>query len=316
MTGLPTRIGVTGANGLVGRALCTHLHGQGHSVVALSRHNPNLVGVSWQRVGDIDGQTHWASALSGLHVVVHCAGHAHQIGPLADPDPNTYFRVNTDGTYALVSAAHAAGVKRLVFVSSVKAMGEATPDNVPWNAHSEPHPLDPYGRSKWAAEKALAAWQDDIEVVIVRPPLVYGPGVGANFARLMRAVQRGWPLPLGGIQNRRAMVGLGNLTDLLTLCVSHPYAPGQTFLVSDGQDLSTPDWVRAIGRAAGRPARLFSVSPTWLRWAGLLTGRSEAVRRLTDSLSLDIGHTKATLGWSPPHNIDQGLRAALPPLAP
>jgi nucleoside-diphosphate-sugar epimerase len=111
------------------------------------------------------------------------------------------------------------------------------------------------------------------------------------------------------------MVGLGNLTDLLTLCVSHPFAPGQTFLVSDGQDLSTPDWARAIGRAAERPARLLSVPATWLRWAGLLTGRSEAVRRLTDSLSLDIGHTQTTLGWSPPHNIDQGLRAALPPLA-
>ena len=316
MTGLPTRIGVTGANGLVGRALCAHLHGQGHTVVALSRHNPNLVGVSWQRVGDIDGQTHWASALSGLHAVVHCAGHAHQIGPLADPNPGTYFRVNTDGTYALVSAAHAAGVKRLVFVSSVKAMGEATAPGERWHAHTEPHPEDAYGRSKWAAEQALAAWRDQIEVVIVRPPLVYGPGVGANFARFMRAVQRGWPLPLGAIHNRRAMVGLGNLTDLLALCVLHPYAPGQTFLVSDGQDLSTPDWARAIGRAAGRPARLLSVPTAWLRWAGALLGRGEAVRRVTDSLSLDIGHTQVTLGWQAPHTIDEGLRAALAPQKP
>lgn len=310
------RIGVTGANGLVGRALCTHLHGQGHSVVALSRHNPNLVGVSWQRVGDIDGQTHWASALAGLHAVVHCAGHAHQMGPKANPDPDTYFRVNTDGTAALARAAHTAGVRRLVFVSSVKALGEATPMDAPWHAHSEPHPMDAYGRSKWAAEQALANWRDDIEVVIVRPPLVYGPGVGANFARLMRAVQRGWPLPLGGIDNRRAMVGLGNLTNLLALCVAHPFAPGQTFMVSDGQDLSTPDWARAIGHAAGRPARLLAVPPALLRWAGALTGRSEAIRRLTDSLCLDIGHTQATLGWAPPHTIDEGLRAALPPLAP
>jgi nucleoside-diphosphate-sugar epimerase len=310
------RIGVTGANGLVGRAMCERLHGQGHSVVALSRHNPHLKGVSWQRVGDIDGQTHWASALAGLQAVVHCAGHAHQIGPNADPNPDTYFRVNTDGTYGLVSAAHAAGVRRLVFVSSVKALGEATPMNAPWHAHSEPHPLDAYGRSKWAAEQALAAWREQLEVVIVRPPLVYGPGVGANFARLMRAVQRGWPLPLGGIDNRRAMVGLSNLTDLLTLCLTHPYAPGQTFLVSDGQDLSTPDWARAIGRAAGRPARLLSVPPEWLQWAGNFLGRGEAVRRLTDSLSLDIRHTQVTLGWQAPHTIDEGLRAALTPSTP
>ena len=309
------RIGVSGANGLVGRSLCKHLHGQGHSVVALSRRDPHVAGVSWQRVGDIDGQTPWASALAGLHAVVHCAAHAHQMGPGADTAPHTYFRVNTEGTAALAQAAHAAGVRRLVFISSVKAMGEATPMNAPWHAHSEPHPVDAYGRSKWAAEQALAAWRDRLEVVIVRPPLVYGPGVGANFARFMQAVQRGWPLPLGAIHNRRAMVGLGNLTDLLALCVSHPQAAGQTFLVSDGQDLSTPDWARAIGRAAGRPARLLAVPPALLRWVGTLTGRSESVRRLTDSLCIDMGHTQTTLGWTPPHTTDEGLRAAMPPLA-
>ena len=316
MTGLPMRIGVTGATGLVGRALCAQLQKQGHSVVALSRRPPSLAGVLWRQIGPIDGQTSWANALRGLNAVVHCAGHAHQTGPAADPNPDTYFRVNTDGTFALVRAAHAAGVKRLVFVSSVKALGEATPMDATWHAHSEPHPVDAYGRSKWAAEQALAAWREQIEVVIVRPPLVYGPGVGANFARLMRAVQRGWPLPLGGIDNRRAMVGLGNLTDLLALCVTHPYAPSQTFMVSDGQDLSTPDWARAIGRAAGRPARLLAVPPALLRWAGALSGRSESVRRLTESLCIDMGHTQTTLGWTPPHTIDEGLRAALPALNP
>lgn len=315
MLALPMRIGVTGATGLVGRALCTHLHGQGHSVVALSRRDPRLPGVSWQHTGDIDGQTHWANALSGLHAVVHCAAHAHQMGPGADTNPDAYFRINTDGTVALARAAQVAGVRRLVFVSSVKALGEATPIDAPWSAHSEPQPMDAYGRSKWAAEQALAAGREQLEVVIVRPPLVYGPGVGANFARFMRAVQRGWPLPLGAIENRRAMVGLGNLTDLLALCVTHPQAVGQTFLVSDGQDISTPDWARAIGRAAGRPARLLAVPPTLLRWAGALTGRSESVRRLTDSLCLDIAHTQSTLGWRPPHTIEEGLRAALPPLA-
>jgi nucleoside-diphosphate-sugar epimerase len=238
------------------------------------------------------------------------------MGAAANTDPDTYFRVNTDGTYALVSACHTEGVRRLVFVSSVKALGEATPMDAPWHASSEPHPVDAYGRSKWAAEQALATWREQLEVVVVRPPLVYGPGVGANFARLMRAVQRGWPLPLGGIDNRRAMVGLGNLTDLLALCVTHPQAAGQTFMVSDGQDLSTPDWARAIGRAAGRPARLLAVAPTLLRWAGALTGRSESVRRLSDSLCIDMGHTQATLGWTPPHTTDEGLRAALTPLSP
>jgi len=308
------RIGVTGANGFVGQAVCQQLQRQGYTVVALSRSRPGVTGVLWREVGHIDGQTQWASALTGLHAVVHCAGHAHQMGAEADTD--TYFRVNTDGTYALASAAHAAGVKRLVFVSSVKALGEATPMDTPWHAQSEPHPVDAYGRSKWAAEQALANWREQIEVVVVRPPLVYGPGVGANFARLMLAVQRGWPLPLGGIDNRRAMVGLGNLTNLLALCVDHPYAPSQTFMVSDGQDLSTPDWARAIGRSAGRPARLLPVPPALLRWAGALTGRSESVGRLTDSLCIDMSHTQVTLGWTPPHTIEEGLRAALPPLTP
>ena len=312
------RIGVTGANGWVGRALCEHLQRQGHSVAALSRRNPDLNGVLWRQVGQIDGQTSWSNALRGLQAVVHCAGHAHQMGAGAgaDTQPDTYFRVNTDGTYALVHAAHAAGVKRLVFVSSVKALGEATPMDAPWHAHSEPHPVDAYGRSKWAAEQALAAWREQIEVVIVRPPLVYGPGVGANFARFMRAVQRGWPLPLGAIDNRRAMVGLDNLNDLLGLCLTHTYAPGQTFMVSDGQDLSTPDWARAIGRAAGRPARLLTVPPAILRWAGAITMHTEAIRRLTDSLCIDMGHTQTTLGWHPPYTIEEGLRAALAPLSP
>lgn len=310
------RIGVTGANGFVGRALCQDLQRQGHQPLALSRRDPSLNGVQWRPLGSMEQHIDWGHALAGLDAVVHCAAHAHQIGPQADPDPNTYFRVNTDATASLVRAAHAAGVKRLVFVSSVKAMGEATPDGQRWDVHTEPQPQDAYGQSKRAAELALATWRDQIEVVIVRPPLVYGPGVGANFARFMRAVQRGWPLPLGAINNRRAMVGLGNLSDLLALCVVHPQAPGQTFLVSDGQDLSTPDWARAIGRAAGRPARLLSVPPQWLQWAGNLLGRGEAVRRLTDSLSLDIRHTQVTLGWQAPHTIDEGLRTALTPKTP
>ena len=142
MQTISLRIGVTGANGWVGRALCEHLHRQGHSVVALSRRNPDLNGVLWRQVGQIDGQTSWSNALRGVQAVVHCAGHAHQMGTGADTQPETYFRVNTDGTFALVRAAHAAGVKRLVFVSSVKALGEATPMDAPWHAHSEPHPVD------------------------------------------------------------------------------------------------------------------------------------------------------------------------------
>jgi nucleoside-diphosphate-sugar epimerase len=229
-------------------------------------------------------------------------------------DPLTAFRaVNVDATLNLASQAAAAGVKRFVFVSSVKVNGETT---LPGRAFAEaeaPNPQDAYGLSKYEAEQGLRQLSADtgMEVVIIRPPLVYGPGVKANFASLMRAVQRGWPLPLGAVCNQRSFVALDNLMDFIIICITHPQAANQTFLVSDGQDLSTTELVRGMAQAAGVPARLLPV-PVWALQAGAsLLGRGDAVQRLCGNLQVDISKARSLLGWVPPVSVEEGLRRAM-----
>jgi len=197
-----------------------------------------------------------------------------------------------------------------VFLSSLKVLGEQTAPGLRFNNLTPPAPEDAYGRSKWEAEQALWAVSKPtgLEVVVVRPPLVHGPGVKANFLRLMQAVARGLPLPFGQVNNQRSLLALGNLTDLLQLCTRHPDAPGQTFLASDDQDVSTPDLVRQLAAAMGRPPRLLPVPVSWLRWAGRLTGRAHQIERLIGSLQVDIGHTREVLDWSPRLTLQQGLR--------
>ena len=308
-------VAVTGANGFVGRALCQHLREQGFTVRALTRSAPAAPD-TWA-VGDLGPQTDWGRSLHGVDCVVHCAARVHMVQD-TDPDPmSTYRRVNVEGSRSLAVAAAAAGVRRVVFLSSLKVHGEQTAPGRPFTSDMPAAPEDAYGQSKWEAEQALREEADrtGLELVVVRPPLVYGPGVKANFLTLVNAVARGMPLPLGAIDNRRSLLALGNLTDLLQVCLVHPSAAGQTFLASDNHDLSTPELVRAIARAMDRPARLWPVPVAWLRMAGKMLGRSPQIDRLIGSLQVNIGHTTRVLGWSPRLSVEQGLRLAVQDLA-
>lgn len=306
------KVAVTGANGFVGSAVCDRLVQTHHTVRPVVRtSSSNRPGAF--AVGDIHGKTDWREALQGMDCVVHCAARVHVMDDRSG-DPLAAFRaVNVEGTQRLAEQAVQAGVRRLVYVSSLKVLGEATPPGKPFHAKSAPEPKDPYGISKWEAETALRAIGNasGLDVVVVRPPLVYGPGVKANFARLVQAVARGIPLPLGSVSNRRSLVGLDNLTDLIATCAQHPAAAHQTFLVSDGLDTSTPELIQAIAHALGRPARLWSVPVALLRLAGRLSGQGAQVERLTGSLQVDIRHTREVLGWTPQVTLQQGLQSVV-----
>ena len=264
-------------------------------------------------VGEIDSQTEWRPALVGVTCVLHAAGRAHILRDAAANPLAEFRRVNVEGTRRLALQAAEAGVQRLVFISSIGVHGISTDRRGPFTFEDRPAPIEPYGQSKLEAELALQeiAASTGLEVVIVRPPLVYGPGVRANFLRLMNLVQRGLPLPLGGLNNRRSLVALDNLVDLLICCARHPAAVGETFLVSDDDDLSTPDLLRRIGAAMGVPVRLVPM-PRWLLLQGArLIGRRGEAERLLGSLQVDIRHTRELLGWEPPISVDEGIRRAV-----
>lgn len=276
------RILVTGATGFIGRVLCDTLAQSGYDVRAAVRtkcefpHETNAV-------GDIT-TANWAEALEGADAVIHLAGLAHTVVK----DPNAYTAINTQAVVILADAASRAGVRRFVYVSSIKAADES----------------DPYGTSKRNAERLLT--QTGLEVVIVRPPLVYGPNVRANFLRLMRWVDRGVPLPLGAVRNHRSLVSVWNLCDLLLTALTHPNAPG-TWEVSDGEDLSTPDLIQRLARAMKRPSRLISIPTTALRALGAITGKSAEIDRLCGSLRANNKPVCETLGWSAPLTVNEGL---------
>lgn len=306
---------VTGASGFIGRALCAELIRRRHPVRAIVRDESKIKDSRCLniKVADIDAGTNWVAALQNIDVVVHLAARVHVMHD-TEADPLMAFRaVNLEGTCNLARQAAAAGVKRFVFISSVKVNGEATRAGVPFSADDMPAPLDPYGVSKMEAEQGLrqVAAATGMEVVIIRPPLVYGPGVKANFAALMRAVQRGLPLPLGAVHNLRSLVGLDNLVDLIVTCIAHPQAANQRFLVSDGHDLSTAELVRAMAHAATVSARLLPV-PVWALQAGAkLLGKNDEVQRLCGNLQVDISKTRELLGWVPPVSVEEGLRRAM-----
>jgi nucleoside-diphosphate-sugar epimerase len=263
--------------------------------------------------GELNPSTDWSIAIKGVTVVVHSAARVHVMHD-TEADPLTAFRaVNLDGTLNLARQAAAAGVKRFVFISSVKVNGEGTPPGRAFTEANAPNPQDAYGQSKHEAEIGLRhlSAATGMEVVIIRPPLVYGPGVKANFAALMRAVQRGWLLPLSAVHNQRSLVALDNLVDFIVTCITHPQAANQTFLVSDGQDLSTTELVRGMAQAAGVPARLLPV-PVWALQAGAsLLGKGDAVQRLCGNLQIDISKAQNLLGWVPPVSVEEGLRRAM-----
>lgn len=309
-----TRVAVTGVTGFIGRRLSTRMVAEGYDIMGIARASvgsPELP-VEVFRVGAVDGSTDWRDALAGVDTVVHLAARTHAVRERGGGDLADYRPVNVDGTRRLAEAAVRSGVRRLVFVSSIKVNGERTSTR-PFLAGDRPSPEDAYGISKWEAEQALAevAVNAGLEAVVVRPPLVYGPGVKGNFARVCQAVRRGLVLPLGAVDNRRSLVALDNLVDLIVRCVAHPAAAGQTFLVSDGEDLSTTELIRRIGQAMGTEVRLLPVPPNLLRLAGRMTGRNSEVGRLLGSLQVDIEHTRQTLDWEPPVTVDQGLQRAV-----
>lgn len=300
---------VTGATGFVGMAVRDALKGRGVAHRSATRGTPVRGAVGdVVTIAAIDGATDWTAAVSGMKAVVHLAARVHVMRE-ASADPLAEFRrVNTDGTVQLARSAARAGVRRFVYVSSIKVNGEATLGR-PFSPADPANPVDPYGVSKWEAERALArlAAETGLEVVVVRPPLVYGAGVRGNFLRLLQLAQLGVPLPFGSARNLRSLVFVRNLADALVTCVEHPAAPGQTFLVSDGLDLSTADLCRRLGRALGRTPRVFPAPVTVLRAVATLARRGAEFQRLFGSLQVDSSALRATLGWQPPYTVDQGL---------
>jgi nucleoside-diphosphate-sugar epimerase len=308
---------VTGATGFVGNALVNRLAVEraGNGVVAAVRRNNSSwpEGVREVQVGNLLPNTDWVDSLRSVNAVVHCAARVHVMQDDASDPLQIYREVNVNGTLNLARQAAQAGVRRFVFVSSIKVNGESTLPGRPFFADDAPEPLDPYGVSKLEAEQGLLkiAAQTGMEVVIVRPPLVYGLGVKANFATMMRWVLRGVPLPFGRIHNSRSMVALDNLVDLLVTCLTHPAAAGQTFLASDGDDVSTTDLLRRTARAMGKRALLLPVPASWLEMVGALLGRRAMVQRLCGSLQVNIDKTRSILGWAPPLTLDEGLKKAV-----
>jgi nucleoside-diphosphate-sugar epimerase len=306
---------VTGATGFVGNALVSTLASdQEHVVRACVRRTDAVLPTNVEAVTipDLTAQTDWRIALENMDAVVHAAARVHVMDETSEDPLAEFRRVNVAGTLNLARQAAEAGVRRFVFISSIKVNGEGTSPGHPYAADDVPQPQDPYGVSKHEAEQGLLslAKETGMEVVIIRPVLVYGPGVKANFQSMMRWLDKGVPLPLGGIKgNRRSMVALDNLADLIVTCLQHPAAANQVFLVSDGDDVSTTELLQRTAKALQKPTRLLPV-PTWmLSAAARLLGKKNVAQRLCGSLQVDIGKTSSLLGWSPPVKMDAALRA-------
>lgn len=303
---------VTGANGFVGRALCPALVANGDEVVAAVREDgvryalPGAARIA--AVGEIGPGTDWSHAVQGRAAVVHLAARAHVMRDAAADPLALYRAINTEGTLNLARQAAAAGVRRFVFVSSVKVLGEER--DAPYTEADAPAPRDAYARSKFEAEQGLwrIAQETGLEVVVLRPPLIYGPGVKANFSRLMHWVARGLPLPFGLADNRRSLLYVGNLADAIGHCLRQPQAAGQTFLVCDGEAVSTKGLVEAIARAMGRPACLPPVPTSLLRLLARGLGKQAEAGRLLGSLALDCAKLRQELAWRPPFTFEQGIR--------
>lgn len=307
---------ITGSNGFIGQYLANDLnkkkfYEKEFCVINIYRHLPDeytLENGSHIAVGNIDSKTQWQSALTGAEVVVHLAARVHVMKE-THIDPLEAFRaVNTQGTLNLARQAVAAGVKRFVYLSSIKVNGEQT-QGKPFSADGKPDPQDPYAVSKFEAEQQLLALgkETGLEVVIIRPPLVYGPGVKGNFRRLIKLVKKSIPLPLAGINNSRSLVNIQNLCSLIEACLIHPKAADEVFLVSDGQDLSTSELFAQIAQALGKKNRLFYLPQSWLCFITHLLGRGTEYERLFGSLQVDIAKNEQLLGWKPEVSVEQGI---------
>lgn len=301
---------VTGATGFVGRALAARLLSDGRAVRAAARTLSAALPARVERVavGELGPETDWAHAVDGVDAVVHLAARVHMAGE-NEPTALPLFRmVNAAASEGLARAARNAGVRRLVLVSTTTIYGDRSLGR-PFDESSPPAPATPYAQSKLEAEHlvATALAQSATELVVLRPPLVYGPDARGNFARLVRLVQRGIPLPLGSVRNRRSLVFVDNLVDAIVRALDHPAAAGRTYIVSDGEDVSTSDLFVRTAAALGRHARLFACPPSLLRLAGGLLGRGDEVSRLLDDMSVDSSLIRAELGWRPPYTLAEGL---------
>lgn len=305
---------LTGANGFVGSALRARLRKDGAPVRGVVRSsNARPDGTEGVTIGGLASDTDWSEALKNVEQVVHLAARVHVMNDKSSDPLAEFRRVNVEGTGRLARQGAAKGVKRFVFLSSIKVNGEFTEVDRPFIADDVPAPEDPYGVSKHEAEQLLRqiSAETGMEVVIIRPPLVYGPGVKANFGSMMRWLARGVPLPLAAVsKNRRSLVAVDNLVDLIMTCLNHPAAANQTFLVSDGEDLSTADLLKRMGMALGRPARLFYMPPALLKLGATALNKPGIYQRLCESLQLDITKTRQLLCWIPPVPVDEGLRRA------
>lgn len=326
------RVLITGATGFVGQALSALLIKQGFQIRSVIRSKPDHYSHNVSRkaintaesfaVGSIGPHTNWSDSLRDIDTVIHLAARVHVMNDRIENPVAAYREVNTAGTELLAKEAAKSGARRFIYLSTIKVNGEETGLrtkasglkaknlNKYFSESDIPHPKDPYAISKWEAEDVLRTISSEtlMEVVIVRPPLVYGPGVKANFLNLLKIADKGIPLPLGSINNARSFVSLDNLIDFITCCIKHPAAAGETFLVSDGEDLSTPELIKKIAQFMGRPCRLFPFPPNLLHIVGKLIGKSDMIDRLTGSLQVDISKAQNVLGWKPPMSVDAGLR--------
>jgi nucleoside-diphosphate-sugar epimerase len=304
-----TRVLITGATGFVGRQLCESLSHQGYEVRAALRTDQNRSDYAAEHVvvGEIGDLTEWGAALEGMDCVVHCAARAHVAGD-SRGESNRYMEANARGTERLATGCVRQGVRRFVYLSTVKVNGEKTLGR-PFSRADEPKPMDAYAVSKWVGEARLAeiAAGSSMEIAVVRSPLVYGPNVRANFLRLLRLIDSRVPLPFGCIENSRSLVSLWNLCDLIARLIRGSIPKSAVFMVADGEDLSTPELVRRIGAAMRRRARLLPVPVAVLRALAAIGGRQAEFERLSGSLTVDISLTCSELGWTPPVSVDEGL---------
>jgi UDP-glucose 4-epimerase len=289
---------ITGASGFVAS----------HLSPTLTQHGYTLRPISRTTFGEISPTTDWSSVIPGVDCVIHLAARVHLMQDSATDPLAAYRAANTASTLNLARQAATAGVRRFLFLSSIKVNGEGR--DTPYTERDIPAPTDPYAISKWEAEQGLLeiAAQTGMEVVILRPPLIYGAGVKANFLRLLQWVEKGIPLPFGAVTNQRSLVALPNLIDLITTCINHPAAANQTFIVSDGEDLSTTELLQRLSHALGKPARLLPIPQSWLETALTLLGKRAIAQRLCGNLQVDISKTRALLGWTPPISVDAALR--------
>lgn len=308
-------IGVTGGTGFVGHAVIDRLSRQDIRVVMAVRSGGRTLPRDWAAVnqiaiGEIDSRTDWSTALNGLDCVVHCAGQANSISPGFQSQGATFNTVNVDGTRRLAEQAAALGVKRFIYISSLKVNCEKTLPGKPVRIGDPEAPEGPYAISKWEAECTLAeiSLTTGMEVVVIRPPLIYGPRVQGSFFQMLKWLHKGIPLPLGAIDNQRSFVSIDNLVALIVRCLTHPAAANRKFLVSDDDDMSTTQLLIRMARALETRSRLIKCSPFVICSAAKLIGKSGIGHRLTDNLVLDMSSTKQQLGWTPPFTVEESLK--------